>query len=269
MILAALLTAGVLWYSLRYAWWRPPVDRRFPRILMYHMISEPRRGARFNGLRVAPQMFERQLRWLNEQGWHSFTVSELVARAADLPEKSFAITFDDGYADNLYQALPLLRKYRCKATLYLVVERHGRDWSAQRKAHHDQGELGREPKLSDAQVQELLDSGCIELGSHSMTHANFERLDAAAARRELGDSKRELERRFGRRVTSFAWPFGLYRPEQVALAQASGYSSAVTTREAVVDPLLWNCLELPRIKISGKDNWLAFLLRMRSGRRGW
>ena len=89
MILAALLTAGVLWYSLRYAWWRPPVDRRFPRILMYHMISEPRRGARFNGLRVAPQMFERQLRWLNEQGWHSFTVSELVARAADLPEKSY------------------------------------------------------------------------------------------------------------------------------------------------------------------------------------
>lgn len=269
MIPAALLIAGVLWFSLHYAWWRPAVDRRFPRILMYHMIADKRRGARFNGLRVAPHMFERQLRWLSEHGWHSFTVSELVQQAAALPEKSFAITFDDGYADNLYRALPLLQKYRCKATLYLVVERHGRDWSAQRKPYHDEGELGREAKLSDAQVQQLLDSGCIELGSHSLTHANFEHLDAAAARRELADSKRELERRFGCPVNSFAWPFGLYRPEQVALVQASGYSSAVTTREAIVDPLGWNPLELPRVKISGKDNWLAFLLRMRSGRRGW
>jgi peptidoglycan/xylan/chitin deacetylase (PgdA/CDA1 family) len=268
MILAALLVAGALWFSLRYAWWRPPVDRRFPRILMYHMIADARPGARFNGLRVAPQMFERQLRWLSEQGWHSFTVSELVQQAGSLPAKAFAITFDDGYADNLHRALPLLRKYRCKATLYLVVERLGRDWSVQRKAHHNQGELGREPKLSDAQVRELLDSGCFELGSHSLTHANFERLDEEAVRRELVASKQELEQRFGRPVTSFAYPFGLYRPAQVALVEQAGYRSAVTTREGIDNPGRWNPLELRRIKISGKDNWLAFVLRMRGGRRG-
>ncbi len=269
MTLAALLLAGVLWFSLRYAWWRPVVDTRFPRILMYHMIVAARPGARFNGLRVAPGRFERQLRWLRDQGWTSFTVSELVAQAGALPDKCFAITFDDGYADNLDRALPLLRKYGCKATLYLVVERFGRDWSAERKAHHNQGELGREPKLSDEQVRKLLDSGCIELGSHSMTHANLERLDAGAVRRELVQSKRELERRFGRPVKSFAYPFGLYRPGQLALVQDAGYSSAVTTREGVDNPADWSCMELPRVKISGKDNWLAFLLRMRGGRRGW
>jgi peptidoglycan/xylan/chitin deacetylase (PgdA/CDA1 family) len=268
MILAALLVAGALWFSLRYAWWRPTVDRRFPRILMYHMIADARPGARFNGLRVAPQMFERQLRWLSEQGWKSFTVSDLVQQAGTLPAKAFAITFDDGYADNLHRALPLLKKYHCKATLYLVVDRLGRDWSAERKGHHDQGELGREPKLSDAQVRELLDSGCIELGSHSLTHANFERLDEEAARRELVESRRELEQRFGRPVTSFAYPFGLYRPAQVALVQQAGYRSAVTTREGIDNPRRWNPLELRRIKISGKDNWLAFVLRMRGGRRG-
>jgi peptidoglycan/xylan/chitin deacetylase (PgdA/CDA1 family) len=196
-------------------------------------------------------------------------VSELVQQAGALPDKCFAITFDDGYADNLYQALPLLRKYRCKATLYLVVERFGRDWSAERKEHHNQGELGREPKLSDAQVRELLDSGCIELGSHSLSHANFERLDDEAVRRELTESKQQLEQRFGRPVTSFAYPFGLYRSEQVALVQCAGYSSAVTAREGIGNPADWNRLELPRIKISGKDNWLAFVLRIRGGRRGW
>ena len=260
---------GLLWWSLKYAWWRPAAPAAWPRLLMYHMIAAPRRGARFNGLRVAPAMFERQLRWLRDHGWRSFTVSELVASGAALPEKAFAITFDDGYADNLYAALPVLQKYGCKATLYLVVERFDRDWSVARKAHHNEGELQREPKLSDAQVQTLLDSDCIELGSHSMTHANFLELDSAAARYELTASKQALEQRFGVAIRSFAWPFGLYRPEQLLLAEQAGYASAVTTREGVESPADWQPLQLRRIKISGKDNWLAFRLRMRSGRRGW
>jgi len=264
-----LALAGLLWFSLRYAWWRPTVSYRYPRILMYHMIAETRSGARFNGLRVAPGFFEKQLQWLSQHGWHSFTVSELVTQAGQLPEKSFAITFDDGYADNLLQALPLLKKYHCKATLYLVVDRFGRDWSIQRKAHHDEGELKREAKLSDEQVQEMLDSGCIELGSHSMTHANFSRLDAEAVSEELINSRKALEERFGVSVQSFAYPFGLYRPEQVALVKDAGFTSAVTTCEGIEGAESRDTLELQRIKISGKDNWLAFLLRMRGGRRGW
>lgn len=264
--LAAVL---LLWFSLRYAWWRPAVDYRQPRILMYHMISAPRPGARFNGLRVAPQQFERQLRWLSTQGWHSFTLSELIAQADALPEKSFAITFDDGYADNLLQALPLLKKYHCKATLYLVVDRFDRDWSIQRKAHHNEGELRREAKLSDEQVRELLASGCIELASHSMTHADFSRLDAQAVSAELVQSRQILEQRFGVPVNSFAYPFGHYTSAQVDLARVAGYTSAVTTQEGIEAPGQWDALQLQRLKISGKDNWLAFLLRMRGGRRGW
>jgi peptidoglycan/xylan/chitin deacetylase (PgdA/CDA1 family) len=271
MIVAVLLGVflGLVWFSLRYAWWRPALDYRYPRILMYHMIATPRPGARFNGLRVSPQRFERQLRWLSAQGWRSFTMSELLARAGTLPEKAFAITLDDGYADNLLQALPLLKKYRCKATLYLVVDRFDRDWSTQRKKYHDEGELKGEAKLSDQQVRELLESGCVELGSHSMTHANFLCIESAAVRWELEESRRELEKRFAVSVSSFAYPFGLYRPEQVELVKQAGYSSAVTTREGIENADSWQPLELRRIKISGKDSWLAFLLRMRGGRRGW
>ena len=267
--LSLILLLGLVWFSLRYAWWRPAVDYHYPRILMYHMIANPRWWARFNGLRVSPLVFERQLRWLSAQGWHSFTVSELVEQADTLPEKSFAITFDDGYADNLLRALPLLKKYNCKATLYLVVDRFHRDWSMQRKQHHDDGELKREAKLSDEQVQEMLDSGCVELGSHSMTHANFLAIESQAVCQELVESKNALEERFGISISSFAYPFGFYIPQQVELVKQAGYSSAVTTREGIADARTWDPFELRRIKISGKDNWLAFLLRMRGGRRGW
>jgi peptidoglycan/xylan/chitin deacetylase (PgdA/CDA1 family) len=127
----------------------------------------------------------------------------------------------------------------------------------------------REPKLDDGQVRAMLASGRIELGSHSMTHPNFLDLDAGQALNEMRASKQALEQRFGVAVTSFAWPFGLYRPDQLPLLAEAGYSSAVTVEEGVESPRSWNPYRLRRIKISGRDNWLAFRLRLRGGRRGW
>ncbi|WP_068808868.1 polysaccharide deacetylase family protein [Thauera phenolivorans] len=264
------LAAAALWFSDRYAWWRRPVDYRHPRVLMYHMISPHRKGARFNGLRVPPERFEAQLAWLRRNGWQFFTVNELWARWDALPEKSVAITFDDGYADNLHAALPLLEKYDARATVYMVVDRHDRDWSTAKKAHHDSGELAREPKLSDDEVRRLLASGRIEIGSHTLTHINMKTTPLADKRRELIESRRALEQDFGVPVSSFAYPFGIYAAEDVALARECGYQTAVTTVDGIdprsprPDPL-----ELKRIKVSGKDTMLGFVMRMRAGKRGW
>jgi peptidoglycan/xylan/chitin deacetylase (PgdA/CDA1 family) len=271
MFTAALLAVALLLLSLslRYGWWRPTADPRFPRILMYHMISPRRPGARFNKLRVSPAMFERQLRWLHEQGWRSFTVSELIEQGGLLPEKAFAVTFDDGYADNLERALPLLRRFNVRATLYLVVERFDRDWSVQRKAHHGGGELRREPKLSDAQVRELLGSGLFELGAHTLTHPDLTRLDAESCAREISESRRRLEAVFGVPVKSFAYPFGRYADRHVAQVGQAGFTSAVTTEEGIDDPDAWQPLRLKRVKIGGRDGWWFFRQRLRAGRRGW
>lgn len=266
-LLLPLLLSG--WFSFRYAWWRPAVDARHPRILMYHMVAPHRSGARFNGLRVTPERFEQQLRWLQQQGWSSFTMSELLQQGDQLPEKAVAITFDDGFADNCLQALPLLQRYQTKATLYLVTDRHDRDWSVNKKAHHASGELAREPKLSDEQVARMLASGLVELGSHTLTHPNFLYLSRADRERELQASKVDLEQRFGVTVRSFAYPFGLFQAEDPALVQAAGYTHAVTTEAGIETEMTARPFTLRRVKISGKDNLLAFVMRMRGGRRGW
>lgn len=262
------LALGV-WFSFRYAWWRPEVSPRYPRILMYHMVCDHRAGQKFNGLRVTPQRFERQLRWLQQHGWTSYTMSELVQTGDRLPERAVAITFDDGFADNCVQALPLLQKYRMKATLYLVVDRHDRDWSVNKKAHHDSGELQLEQKLTDEQVRIMLASGLVELGSHTVTHPNFLRLSREEREKELRASKRELENLFGVPVSSFAYPFGLFQDEDPDLARAAGYTSAVTTEAGIETDLLRRPFTVRRVKVSGKDNLLAFVMRMRGGRRGW
>ena len=268
LVLGAALAAG--WFSNRYAWWRRPVDWRHPRVLMYHMISPHRPGAKFNGLRVTPERFEAQLAWLKREGWHLFTISELWEQWDTLPAKSVAITFDDGYADNLHNALPLLAKYDASATIYMVVDRHDRDWSTAKKTHHNTGELAREPKLNDEELQRLVASGRIEIGSHTLTHINLRTTAADDKRRELVESRRLLQAQTGQAVASFAYPFGIYGDEDVALAREAGYTTAVTTIDGIdtrtprPDPL-----QLKRIKVSGKDNMLAFVMRMRGGKRGW
>jgi peptidoglycan/xylan/chitin deacetylase (PgdA/CDA1 family) len=263
------LAAGVaaILFSRRYAWWRRSVPWRFPRVLMYHMVSEPRPGAKFNKLRVAPGRFEEQLRWLHAQGWHFALMSELE-EPETLPDKTVILTFDDGYEDNLLNADPIMARYGARATLYLVEDRFERDWSTSKKAHHDSGELRREPKLSDEQIREMLASGRWELGGHTRTHANLATIDATARDAEIGGARRSLQERFDQAVSSFAYPFGIYGPADVEAAREAGFRTAVTTEEGISRDPRGEALELPRVKVSGRDSLLAFRLRLRTGRRG-
>lgn len=257
-----------LYFSIRYAWWKPAVDYHHPRILMYHQITNPIIGARYNGLRVSPQMFEQQLSWLQENDWNFVTMRELLEKKDNHPPKTVAITFDDGYEDNFLQALPLIKKYHAKATVYVVLERHDNDWSSKKKKHHDSGELMRDSKLTDEQIQKMITTGLIEIASHTITHANLDRIDEQERQNEIANSRKALENQFDIKVSSFAYPFGIYQNRDVKCVLDSGYLSAVTTIEGI-DRDLMNPFELKRIKISGKDNFFTFKIKMKTGRRGW
>jgi len=264
----AALLLWFLWFSDRYAWWRKTLDLRYPRILMYHMVSERIPGAKFNGLRVSPTKFERQIKWLSEQGWHFVTMSELAHGVC--MEKTVAITFDDGFADNYVNALPILQKYGAKATLYLVTDRHNRDWSVLKKAHHADGELMREPKLTDAQVNEMLKTGLFELGAHTLTHANLNLLALPEKVSEITQSKHWLETHFNTQVSSFAYPFGIYNSaKDPLLVKQAGFDTAVTTHEGINPDVNAQAFELKRIKISGKDGFFSFKTKIRCGKRSW
>jgi peptidoglycan/xylan/chitin deacetylase (PgdA/CDA1 family) len=266
--LALTAAAGGIWHSLRHAWWRGTVPLRHPRILMYHMIQQHRPGSPMNGLRVPPAMFESQLRWLRENGWTFLTMSELVDQWTQLPEKSVALTFDDGYRDNLELALPLIEKYDARATLYLVWDRTI-DWAPKKKAHHNSGELLTEPKLTDEEGERLVASGRFELGGHTLTHLNMAKTETTLKRHELIESKRLIESRFQTPVQSFAYPFGIYLPEDVELVREAGYSSAVTVESGIDTASRPDMLQLRRVKVGGKESLRDFALRMRTGMRAW
>ena len=257
-----------LYFSLRYAWWKKTVDYHYPRILMYHMIRESIPRKKFNSLRVSPKMFEKQIRYLQQNGWKSYTMSEAFEQKESLKTKSVVITFDDGYQDNLKNALPILKKYAFKATIYLVNDRHNRDWSGYRKAKNEGAGLKDEVKLSDVDVRELLDSGLIEIAAHTVTHANLTNLEEEESKKEICMSKQKIEEDFQTPCQSFAYPFGLYDAKDEAIVSNCAYTNAVTTEIGIANLRSCNPFKIPRITISGKDNFFAFYLKLRTGKRG-
>lgn len=257
-----------IYYSYKYAWWTKTIDYSSPRILMYHMISSHKKNAKFNGLRVEPIEFEKQIKYLVENNWTFFTMSQLIEKKDNLPKKSIAITFDDGYEDNFTNAFPILKKYNAKATIYIVVDRHDREWSSKRKEKNSSGELKNEPKLLDEQIVQLIDSGLIEIGSHTMTHDNLPTLSIEDKKVEIEDSKTKIEEKFKIKCNSFCYPFGLYDKEDVKIVKEFGYTNATITKKGIDDLSKSDLFELKRITVSGKDSLIAFKIKLKRGLRG-
>ncbi len=269
IILLTLAALGALaWFSTRYAWWRRPVPSTHPRVLMYHMVSEHRPGARFNKLRVPPSRFESQIKMLAKRRANFIFASELV-NGTTVPDRVVCITFDDGYADNLLAADPILARYNARATLFLVSDLAGTPgWSSKKKAHHGDDELAAEPKLTDDQVRELLSTGRWELGGHTTTHAHLPSIADAEAQREIGASIESFRTRFDAAPATFAYPFGVFEPRHERMVRDAGFLGAFTTEPAIAPHPYADPYSIPRIKVSGKDGPLAFLLRLRGGKRG-
>jgi peptidoglycan/xylan/chitin deacetylase (PgdA/CDA1 family) len=232
------------------------------------MVSNHKKSAKFNGLRVKPIEFEKQIKYLIDNNWTFFTMSELVEKKEKLPEKSVSITFDDGYEDNFTNAFPILKKYDVKATIYIVVDRHDREWSSKRKEKNSSGELKNEPKLSDEQISKLTNSGLIEIGSHTITHDNLPTLNKQQKIDEIQNSKIEIEKRFNIKCNSFCYPFGLYDKEDIQIVKDSFYTNATITTKGIDNLTKLDLFELKRITISGKDNMMAFNIKLRRGLRG-
>lgn len=261
-----LLSILFIYWSLRHAWWRPNINLLYPRILMYHMVSPhlPKKQSKFNRLRVTPKEFEKQLQWLKENGWTSLTMSELTHMKTS-PAKTVVLTFDDGYADNYTQAFPLLKKYAMKATIYLVVNRFDRSWAQDKDTKQSSQELNNEAMLTSEMVFEMLSSGLVEFGSHTLNHVNLPLQTTEQKQAEIQESKQILETHYGITCNSFAYPFGFYDSHDISYVKQSGYTNAVTTHNGYEPWNEANKYEIKRVMISGKQKLFDFQLKLLKG----
>jgi peptidoglycan/xylan/chitin deacetylase (PgdA/CDA1 family) len=233
-------------------------------ILMYHSIS-PEAAPKFARFAMHPGDFAAQMAYLADAGYQSMTVTDAMAvldRRQPLPERAVVLTFDDGFADFHTMALPILQENRLRATLYVVTSYIGRTglWNA------DCGEQDR-PMIGWPQLREAAEQG-VEIGAHSHTHPQLDRLDATRCTSEIRRSKAVLEDRLGIAVNSFAYPFGYRVGATERAVAAAGFDSAVG-----VDDLRAlrgeNRFALPRLTVNAGTSTEEFrqLLLIRPSRR--
>lgn len=96
-------------------------------ILGYHRISDVADDS--YQICVAPENFDGQMEALKEYA-HPVSLSDLVQNLKQnaLVPKSVAVTFDDGYVDNLHVAKPILEKYDIPATVFVCTGFAGREF---------------------------------------------------------------------------------------------------------------------------------------------
>ena len=155
---------------------------------------------------VRASAFARQVAWIKER-WQIRTLGDALSHppAADA-SPVVALTFDDGWRDNLVHAWPVLQAQGVRATIFLVKE-----WVAAGSNRH--GEF-----LDPRDVRTLAAEG-MEFGAHTVTHAKLDRIDLRSAEEEMRCSKTAVEKWSGRPCDLFAYPLGLHNPEAVALAR--------------------------------------------------
>ncbi|WP_295418432.1 polysaccharide deacetylase family protein [Sulfurovum sp.] len=239
--------------SLRYNWWRIPIPYSQPRVLMYHMIKEHLTNSKKrNKWRVKPKDFEKQMAWFSKHGWHSYTISEMV-EAKELPPKSFCITFDDGYADNFTYALPVLKQYGIKATIYLVPDYEYNSWEKFENKNYDR-------LLACEQIKQMQKSGLIEFGSHTLHHKNLLTISEEEAEVEIKRSKQAVEQIIGMECKAFAYPYGKYDENTVKLVVEAGYTSATVVKRGFFEA--GKPFEIKRVGVLGTESFVDFYLKI-------
>lgn len=223
-------------------------------ILMYHKVdSNPHSGGL--GLRVPCKKFDWQIKFLYSHGYHSVTIDDVVKHfkyGNKLPSKPIVISFDDGYENNYKYALPILKKYNFKATIFLVYNTLNKTNIFDKPFHQPTNKM-----LTYSEVYKLIKNG-IEIGSHTLNHPILTKVSINTARKEITDSKTNIEKRFGINIKVFCYPHGKYNSNIKVLVKQAGYECAITTDQGVNNKNS-DLYALKRIRIMGKYNNAKFL----------
>jgi len=209
-------------------------------IIMYHYVEYVKNISDFirKRLDISPSIFEKTLKALKEAQYDTYFVKEIpdiLDGKVDYSTKSAVLTFDDGYEDFYTVVFPLLKKYHSRATLFIIYDF-----------------IGRKGFLNEKEIKEVIDSGLVEIGSHTLDHLSLDYIPSNLAKKQIFESKSKLEEEFGITIKSFAYPYGTFNQQTVDFVKEASYSAAVSVISGTYQ---------------SKDS-LFFLSRIRSGLLG-
>lgn len=235
-------------------------------IFLYHSVKPELEEGDNPSMVVTMENFEKDLKYLRDNGYTSIDLQTLIAAYENprmkLPKKPFVITFDDGYLNNYEYAYPLLKEYTTKASIFTIVWSVGRD-------KFILNEKPITPHFTWEQGKEMLESGVIELGSHTFDmHSpagisygyenpcgfGLEPMEGESQEdyyeriyNDIESSKILMEENLGEKVETFAYPYGIYNDTVIQVLKDLGFKLAFITESSEKNKSIF---EIKRISIS-------------------
>jgi biofilm PGA synthesis lipoprotein PgaB len=213
-------------------------------ILNYHdILSAEEARQSLNKMDVGVEHLDEHLTWLKKNGYKIVSVQNILDAAVGkhaLPDKAVLLTFDDGYLSFYTRVFPLLKKHRYPAMVALVGT-----WMDGNVTAEEPGK----PLLNWEQVREMVQSGLVEVASHSYdlhkgVNANPQASSQAAAVTRLYDDPMlvyETDEQYRERIYAallksaefifqhagirprvMVWPYGEYNQIAVQASREAG-----------------------------------------------
>ncbi len=175
-------------------------------ILMYHSLDESRTDYAV----VSEKRFAEQMEFIKKRGYEVISLEELVT-GKTTSHNLVAITFDDGYRDNLL-AIDILKGHDFPAVIFLIANR-----------------VGQPGYLGEKDIKRFLAETRVTIGSHTLDHVYLPEADDTRLAEEIVLSRQKLQERFRVPVLLFSYPCGGYDQRAMEKAREAGYIAACTT----------------------------------------
>ncbi|MDC9526906.1 polysaccharide deacetylase family protein [Pseudoalteromonas sp. Angola-30] len=209
-------------------------------ILQYHHVSETLPAV----TSVSANTFTKHLSYLKEHNFNVIALNELISaiqQGKTLPEKTVAITFDDGYNNNYEQAAPILEKFGYPYTIFvnptLIDE-------------------GKGYVMGWDKLKELASKGALianHTAQHDYLHIKLKgESDAqwqARIKQDILRSQQRIKEEIGHDYKYLAYPYGEFNNKLQALVEELGFIGIGQHSGAVNKNA--NFTRLPRFPASG------------------
>lgn len=220
------------------------------RALMYHAVGSAVSGDTHGLFSIAPGLFAEHMAWLKTN--HAPHVVRFENGQSDTRAFRVSITFDDGYMDNLTNALPILERYELPFTIFIAT---------------DLVSNGASNFLCLNDIKTLSRHPLITIGAHGKTHTPLTHHGIASLKYELSESRKLLQDITGKAVVTMSYPHGAVNDVVQHEVKAAGYACAASSYFGVNDNDA-NLFCLKRTEITGADSLKIFTQKI-TGNWDW
>ncbi|WP_445474215.1 polysaccharide deacetylase family protein [Methanococcoides methylutens] len=221
---------------------REIIQRKKVTIVLFHDISLDRIDMHLRVLRSKYNIIPLQ----------DYVRAKEAGTVDQLPPRSLIITLDDGHKSN-YQLKPLLEKYHIHATIFLcsgIVDTNRHFWWLHKISNdHSREELKKIPNKDRLEIlrgfgfeetkefderqalskNEIADmKAMVDFQSHTVFHPILPNCTTEEAHREISQSKKDLEEKYGLKVYALSYPNGDYSDRDISIAKKEGYTCGIT-----------------------------------------